>query len=654
MYRINEDNSIYATRGDIVVISLTADDNGKPYTFQVGEVLRIKVFGKKDAESVALQKDFPVTAVTQTMQLFLDENDTKIGEVISKPKDYWYEIELNPFDNPQTIIGYDEDGPKIFKLLPEGADIPPYVPDPEDIPVIDNELDMTSDRPVANQVVARAFFNLQAGYQATHEAVSKLHITPQMYGAVGDGKADDTEAIKTAISAIGKNGISTLHFPTGTYLVSEDIPLVSNMTITGDGYNSVIKRAGTEETNYNVLRCDKVANVTIRNIHIQGERSEHKGENGEWGMCLGLLGSSAVTIEDCKLTDGWGDGVYIGCDNTGKGCSNITIDNCIIDHNRRNGVSVIECDGFRLLNSRLTNTDGTAPKAGIDFEPNETDQVITNCIVDNCIFYGNYSDIMFYDRSSVQAVIRNCHTSSTFGFRYDSVELTEKADGSITVHNCDFMNSQNCCVFNRKHINSVPVRFVGCVMASDVVAIQVGGSNINYQNKMGDIHFIDCYVAKSTHNTGWFRYQNSGNYPLEKVTLAVRLGDGVPYRMIYSNVNDCQYYADIKCIPRTYKVATMELNKYNTEPYICLDTEDYDCVITLKSNIALGLPIRIRKLNTQNKVTIINDTETFPCPNDNGDYTTTINITGRFDEITLIRDTQGSWRIVDTTVKGVS
>ena len=69
MYRINEDNSIYATRGDIVILSVSANKNGKPYTFQAGEVLRIKVFGKKDAESVVLQKDFPVTAVTQTMPL---------------------------------------------------------------------------------------------------------------------------------------------------------------------------------------------------------------------------------------------------------------------------------------------------------------------------------------------------------------------------------------------------------------------------------------------------------------------------------------------------------------------------------------------------------------------------------------------------------
>lgn len=123
MYQINDDNSVYVTRGDVAFIDVTATDDGKPYIFQQGDLLRIKVFEKKDCESVVMQKDFLITTATETVQLFLDKNDTKIGEVISKPKEYWYEIELNPLTGPQTIIGYDEDGAKVFKLFPEGGDL---------------------------------------------------------------------------------------------------------------------------------------------------------------------------------------------------------------------------------------------------------------------------------------------------------------------------------------------------------------------------------------------------------------------------------------------------------------------------------------------------------------------------------------------------
>ena len=161
MFVLNDDLSIYATRGDIVFFTVTADDNGAAYVFQPGDVVRIKVYGKKDAESVVLQKDFPVTAAAESVEIYLSEEDTKIGEVISKPKDYWYEVELNPLSNPQTIIGYDEDGAKVFKLFPEGDDIPEYVPSPEELPkAIDDELDLTSPRPVENQAIARAVVQL--------------------------------------------------------------------------------------------------------------------------------------------------------------------------------------------------------------------------------------------------------------------------------------------------------------------------------------------------------------------------------------------------------------------------------------------------------------------------------------------------------------
>ena len=160
MFTINDDLSIYATRGDTVFFTVTAEENGVPYYFNAGDVLRIKIFGKKDAQNVVLEKCFPVEAKTDRFTILLTEEDTKIAEVINKPVDYWYEIELNPFTNPQTIIGYDEDGAKVFRLFPEGKDSEEIETEPEDIPVVDDELDMTSTRPVQNQAIARAIVNL--------------------------------------------------------------------------------------------------------------------------------------------------------------------------------------------------------------------------------------------------------------------------------------------------------------------------------------------------------------------------------------------------------------------------------------------------------------------------------------------------------------
>lgn len=237
MFQLNDDMSIYATRGDVVFFELQADDDGKNYKFQPGDLVRIKVFAKKDAEKIVLQKDFPVAEITESVEIYLTKEDTKIGEVISKPVDYWYEIELNPDKNPQTIVGYDEDGAKIFKLFPEGDDVEDYIPTPEDFPVVDTKFDLTSPRPIANQTVTREFQNLFEGYKATHNAVANLYVTPEMFGAIGDGVADDTEALGEALLS-GKN----IHLPEGVYVTNK--PLYVNVNTTnfnGESSKSVIK-----------------------------------------------------------------------------------------------------------------------------------------------------------------------------------------------------------------------------------------------------------------------------------------------------------------------------------------------------------------------------------------------------------------------------
>ena len=120
MFRVDDDLTVHATRGDAAVLLIQAAAGEENYIFQTGNVVRLKVFAKKNCENVVLQKEVKVTEETETVEIALTGEDTRFGEVISKPVDYWYEVELNPETYPQTIIGYDENGAKVFKLYPEG------------------------------------------------------------------------------------------------------------------------------------------------------------------------------------------------------------------------------------------------------------------------------------------------------------------------------------------------------------------------------------------------------------------------------------------------------------------------------------------------------------------------------------------------------
>lgn len=184
MFTIDSDKTINVTKGDILYFSVSAQDKDskEKYMFQAGDIVRMTVYGKKDCENVVMQKDFLVETLSAEVEIFLEKKDTKIGGSISKPTDYWYEIVLNPDMKPQTIIGYDDDGAKVFRLYPEGEDSLAEDEDvlPEDIPVVDSELDALSERPVSNKAITRAITALE-------DVINNLRIEIERTKALTEG-----------------------------------------------------------------------------------------------------------------------------------------------------------------------------------------------------------------------------------------------------------------------------------------------------------------------------------------------------------------------------------------------------------------------------------------------------------------------------------
>ena len=124
MFKIDSNTKqIMITRGDIGTITVSAlNDDETDYEFQVGDIIRFGVFTKKNMNDIKLQKDVEVITATTEVDINLSSEDTTIGDIINKPVDYWYEIQLNPDTEPQTLIGYDdEEGARLFTLYPEGV-----------------------------------------------------------------------------------------------------------------------------------------------------------------------------------------------------------------------------------------------------------------------------------------------------------------------------------------------------------------------------------------------------------------------------------------------------------------------------------------------------------------------------------------------------
>lgn len=189
-------------------------------------------------------------------------------------------------------------------------------------------------------------------------------------GAKGDGITDDTAAIQAAVDQVGGTG-GTVLVPDGTYIINAitSIKIKSDMTFRMSK-GTVLKALPNGKTNYSIINITDASNVNVIDGTLIGERDEHTGTSGEWGMGITLRGATNAVVEGVMAKNCWGDGFYISGNS-----KNVKFCSVIADNNRRQGMSIISVDGIVVKNSIFENTGGTPPQAGIDIEPNEKDAI---------------------------------------------------------------------------------------------------------------------------------------------------------------------------------------------------------------------------------------------------------------------------------------
>jgi len=118
MLKFDEDGiTLLVTRGDKGSVTIKLKMG---CTFKVGQEVALVVVKRRGyTEKPVLEKSVIVQEESNTIQIPLTSEDTKIGEYINMPMDYWYNIVV---DGDQTIWGSDEDGEKIFRLFPEAKE----------------------------------------------------------------------------------------------------------------------------------------------------------------------------------------------------------------------------------------------------------------------------------------------------------------------------------------------------------------------------------------------------------------------------------------------------------------------------------------------------------------------------------------------------
>ena len=364
------------------------------------------------------------------------------------------------------------------------------------------------------------------------------YVTPQMFGAKGDGVTDDTNAINQAIEYAGNNGV--VYIPEGKYLVS------SSMNSNLDESKRYVAIGIYQKENlklilspkayikHSVLPLDEIvtyktaryyplgiissSNITVDGGVFEGEADEHVKlykDNADafwwqadgtysrghgYGICI--RGSDHVTIKNTEVFNVFGDAYHISLSSKGK--SNfITLENCVGHSSTRQGLSVTGGDNTVIRNCEFYNIIGNSPESGIDFEPDSVANINTNALVENCYIHDCNQHTIIGALANRGIKIKGC-----------------RLDGSVTndgtaTEKVEFID---CDIFD--YHSSNPERNIITNCRIGTIGIYEAGDDFN-----------DCYISPDI-------FADNPNYDIATIMATVII-DNSNYPII--KFNNCKF-----------------------------------------------------------------------------------------------------------------
>ena len=208
-------------------------------------------------------------------------------------------------------------------------------------------------------------------------AVPSQVVRPEDFGARGDGRTDDTAALQRCLELAPAG--ATVRLRTGAvYRIDTNYqPTRDQIGGLRLGNGQVLELNGAELRALpsalgqgSVVQGFRTSGWKIVGPgRIVGERMTHIGAAGEWGMGISAWTSDGWQIVGgVEVADCWGDGVYVGSA-LGGFCENFLVESVRVRNCRRNGISIVAGRNGEIRDCDIEKIDGTAPRGGIDLEP---------------------------------------------------------------------------------------------------------------------------------------------------------------------------------------------------------------------------------------------------------------------------------------------
>jgi Bacterial Ig domain len=225
-----------------------------------------------------------------------------------------------------------------------------------------------------------------------------------------------------------------------------------------------------------------------------------------------------ISIQGLRLESSGGDGLYIGGisgypSNDPVQPKNVVIRDVICTNNHRQGISITGAENLEILDSHLETTDGTAPKSGIDWEP-DWDRILHVKMI-NCVMYNNAVNGLLVDLhrpawrgpNEVTLSFSHCHSEGSSGRQGIALKVVRIYDnaytgpGLIQFDDCSFINRTiyHTLYMANKSALQVPVVFNQCYFAKEGAGTPLlletrPESSEHSKVTMGGVAFNNCLV----------------------------------------------------------------------------------------------------------------------------------------------------------------
>lgn len=418
-----------------------------------------------------------------------------------------------------------------MKLAQDKQFLPDGIIEIEDIPIKMEEkqpnigwIHKENDRITKYEFYFDDFYILNVnGNIEVEEFIFSELINIKEFGAVGDGKTDDTIAIQKAIEYLNNNG-GTLYFPVGDYNVSVTnngdsvINIQSDKKIDIDFFGSKIILKENSYPNYNIIKVNECTNANVRNGFLIGDRLSHDyntiNSTHEWGYGIFFVLTKNSTAYNMDISQMAGDAIVT---KNGESGGKINIEQCNLHHCRRQGISVLDSDIIKISNTEIHhigNFDkikGTSPMSGIDLEPASGSLKINSVIMDN---------IKIHDTTSFGIVKGE-------NILVDNIEILNSYIQNMSMQSLDIHNMINIkkskIVYNDQTVFLTKVNFDNCnieLKGTGTVWLNNGiitNTTIEGKENISRYRFVADKYCKIS-NVKFKNIKGTGNYETNNIT----------------------------------------------------------------------------------------------------------------------------------------